>query len=69
MLCHAESFRVSRMRETRPSGLMRAEAAALLPLRYSTDTDQRPECRIHGAVRGKITCYVRRNEYEGRDLF
>jgi len=36
MLCHAESFRVSRMREIRPSGLMRAEAAALLPLRYST---------------------------------
>ena len=36
MLCNAESFRVSRMRETRPSGLMRAEAAAMLPLRYST---------------------------------
>jgi len=36
MPCDAESFRVSRMRETRPSGLKRAEAAATLPLRYST---------------------------------
>jgi hypothetical protein len=36
MPCHADSFRVSRMRETRPSGLTRAEAAALPPLRYST---------------------------------
>lgn len=36
MPCHAESSRASRMREIRPSGLMRAEAAATLPLRYST---------------------------------
>jgi hypothetical protein len=36
MPCYAESLRVSRMRETRPSGLRRAEAAALPPLRYST---------------------------------
>jgi len=33
---HADCSRVSRMREIRTSGLMRGEAAASLPLSYST---------------------------------
>jgi hypothetical protein len=42
MPCQVKSFRASRMRETRPSGLMRAEAAATLPLRYSTALARNP---------------------------